>query len=94
VSVVAQAAIGFAQYFTGVPVLLVELHVTGATIMWIFTLRLWLATVERPPVFPIAADTDESVSAPSAVAREIPAARPDSPALAAAGGSTTWEHGE
>ncbi len=46
--VIAQAGVGFAQYFTGVPVALVELHVTGATLLWIFSLRLWLATVERP----------------------------------------------
>ena len=38
----AQAAIGFTQYFLGVPVGLVGLHVAGATLLWIFSLRLML----------------------------------------------------
>jgi cytochrome c oxidase assembly protein subunit 15 len=49
-AVLAQAAIGFTQYFTGVPVGLVELHIAGATTIWIITLRLWLAAAERPDV--------------------------------------------
>ena len=40
--VLAQAAIGFTQYFLGVPVGLVGLHVAGATLLWIFSLRLML----------------------------------------------------
>ena len=48
-AVVAQGAIGFAQYFTGVPEVLVALHMAGATIMWIITVQLWLAMAERPP---------------------------------------------
>lgn len=43
VTVVGQAGIGFAQYFLGVPVGLVGLHVAGATLLWIFSLRLMLA---------------------------------------------------
>jgi cytochrome c oxidase assembly protein subunit 15 len=42
---VAQAAVGYAQYFTGVPVLLVGIHVAGATAVWVavlhFHLSLW-----------------------------------------------------
>jgi heme a synthase len=49
-TVVAQAAVGFTQYFTGIPVGLVALHIAGATLMWIFALRVWLAMSERPPV--------------------------------------------
>jgi cytochrome c oxidase assembly protein subunit 15 len=49
-AVLAQAGIGFTQYFTGVPVALVELHIAGATTMWVVTLRLWLATTHRPPL--------------------------------------------
>ncbi len=32
---VAQAAVGYTQYFTGVPALLVGVHVLGATLVWI-----------------------------------------------------------
>ncbi|WP_154677097.1 COX15/CtaA family protein [Parafrankia discariae] len=47
-TVVAQAAIGFTQYFAGIPPLLVALHMAGATLMWIVTVQLWLAMSERP----------------------------------------------
>jgi heme a synthase len=48
VVLVAQAAIGYWQYFTGVPALLVGFHVFGAACVWIAVLRAWLAL--RPPV--------------------------------------------
>jgi len=31
---VFQGAIGYAQYFTGVPVALVAVHIVGATALW------------------------------------------------------------
>ena len=40
---VAQAAIGYTQYFTGVPALLVGFHILGAVAVWTFTLRFWLS---------------------------------------------------
>ncbi len=40
---VAQAALGYIQYFNGVPALLVGFHVAGATAVWIATLRFRLA---------------------------------------------------
>ena len=40
---VAQAAIGYIQYFTGVPALLVGFHILGAVAVWAFTLRFWLS---------------------------------------------------
>ncbi|HEX6567829.1 MAG TPA: COX15/CtaA family protein [Acidimicrobiales bacterium] len=43
VVLVAQAAIGYWQYFTGVPALLVAFHVLGATLVWIAVLRLWFS---------------------------------------------------
>jgi heme a synthase len=46
--VIAQCAIGFTQYFTGVPVGLVEIHIAGATATWIASVWLWLALTERP----------------------------------------------
>lgn len=39
-----QAAIGYVQYFNGVPELLVGLHVAGATALWAMTVWLVLAT--------------------------------------------------
>lgn len=42
----AQAAIGYLQYFTGVPVLLVGLHIAGAAALWTAVLRLHLAVHE------------------------------------------------
>jgi cytochrome c oxidase assembly protein subunit 15 len=43
-AMVAQAAIGYTQYFTELPVLLVGFHIAGATILWISVVRLALAT--------------------------------------------------
>jgi cytochrome c oxidase assembly protein subunit 15 len=43
VVLVGQAAIGYWQYFTGIPALLVAFHVLGATLVWIAVLRLWLS---------------------------------------------------
>jgi cytochrome c oxidase assembly protein subunit 15 len=39
---VAQGAIGYTQYFTGVPALLVAVHVVGALAVWIAALRVKL----------------------------------------------------
>ena len=39
---ILQAGIGYTQYFTGVPPLLVALHVLGATLVWIAVLHLAL----------------------------------------------------
>ncbi len=43
VAIIAQAAIGYIQYFSNVPALLVGFHVAGATLVWILTLRLRLS---------------------------------------------------
>jgi cytochrome c oxidase assembly protein subunit 15 len=40
---VAQAGLGYLQYFTGVPALLVGFHIAGATAVWVTVLRLHLA---------------------------------------------------
>ena len=49
-----QAGIGYAQYFTGVPALLVGLHVAGATALWVLTVRLALSTARAElPVEPV-----------------------------------------
>jgi cytochrome c oxidase assembly protein subunit 15 len=41
--VVAQGTVGYAQYFSGVPALLVGLHVLGAALVWIAVLDVRLA---------------------------------------------------
>jgi cytochrome c oxidase assembly protein subunit 15 len=42
--VLAQGVVGYVQYLTDLPVALVTLHVLGATLVWIATLRVLLAT--------------------------------------------------
>ena len=48
--VLAQGAVGYAQYFLGVPVLLVGIHIAGAVAVWVATLRLVLSLRTRVPV--------------------------------------------
>lgn len=49
---VAQAGVGYLQYFTGVPALLVAVHIAGATAVWVATIRLHLATRVAVPRVP------------------------------------------
>lgn len=44
----AQAVIGYTQYFTRVPALLVGIHVAGATAVWVTALRFHLGLFARP----------------------------------------------
>jgi len=48
----AQGAIGYAQYFSGLPAGLVWAHVTNAVLIWITALRLLFALRDRGPVTP------------------------------------------
>jgi cytochrome c oxidase assembly protein subunit 15 len=50
---VAQAGVGYAQYFTGIPVLLVGIHVAGATALWAATVWFALGVTERPSTEPV-----------------------------------------
>ena len=45
---VAQAAVGYTQYFTGVPVLLVGIHIAGAAAVWSAAVWFLLAFTVRP----------------------------------------------
>ena len=47
---VAQAVVGWTQYFTGVPALLVAVHIAGATLVWVAFCRLVLSCRRRVPV--------------------------------------------
>lgn len=40
---IGQTVVGYVQYFTGVPALLVGVHIAGATLLWITVLRYHLA---------------------------------------------------
>ena len=44
ITTLGQAAIGYTQYFTQLPVLLVGCHIAGATLLWMATIRLVLAS--------------------------------------------------
>jgi len=46
----AQGAIGYIQYFLGVPALLVGLHMLGSALVWIAVLNVAFATRERGPL--------------------------------------------
>jgi cytochrome c oxidase assembly protein subunit 15 len=46
----AQVAVGYAQYFTGVPALLVGVHIAGAAGLWVTALQYHLALTERVPL--------------------------------------------
>ncbi|MFD3335137.1 heme A synthase [Streptomyces sp. NPDC058700] len=48
VVLLAQGGIGYVQYFTGVPEILVAAHMLGSSLMWIAVLRLALSLRERP----------------------------------------------
>ncbi|KOT36813.1 cytochrome B561 [Streptomyces caelestis] len=44
----AQGAIGYVQYFTDLPEVLVGLHMFGSCVMWIWVIRVLLSLRERP----------------------------------------------
>jgi len=45
-----QGAVGYTQYFTGLPAGLVWFHVVGSTLIWIAVLQLMFALRDRGPV--------------------------------------------
>ncbi|GAA1424108.1 COX15/CtaA family protein [Streptomyces thermospinosisporus] len=62
VILLAQGAIGYVQYFTELPEVLVGAHMFGSCVMWIWVLRVLLSLRERP------APAAEAPGAPSAQA--------------------------
>ncbi|MFE7131965.1 heme A synthase [Streptomyces sp. NPDC057638] len=60
----AQGGIGYLQYFTGVPEILVGAHMLGSSLMWIAVVRLALSLRERPETetTPAAAPIERSFS--------------------------------
>lgn len=53
---VAQAGVGYSQYFTGVPALLVGVHVLGAALVWVAVVRVQLTLSEPAPAADRVAD--------------------------------------
>jgi cytochrome c oxidase assembly protein subunit 15 len=70
VVLVAQAAVGYWQYFSGIPALLVAFHVLGATLVWIAVLRVSLS-VHTTSGVDATADIPDTRSRP-ALARSAP----------------------
>ena len=68
VVLIAQATIGYWQYFTGVPAVLVAFHVLGSALVWVAVLRVWLSLHTLP-----AGDGDEAGATGGATAPPIPA---------------------
>jgi heme a synthase len=64
---VGQAAVGYTQYFSGVPAVLVGVHVAMATALWLVTVQLQLSTVE------VTRTAEDSVLPASAPASTAPA---------------------
>jgi len=85
--ILAQGAIGYAQYFSGLPAGLVWVHVTVAVVIWIVTIRLFLALRDRGPVEPVpsAAPAGAPTAAEIPPAAEVAAAQVDAAQLPAAG---------
>jgi cytochrome c oxidase assembly protein subunit 15 len=69
VVLLAQAVLGYWQYFTGVPELLVAFHVLGAALVWIAVLRLWMSLPadEAAPAGWHGAGSSDPAAVPTAV---------------------------
>jgi cytochrome c oxidase assembly protein subunit 15 len=60
----SQGVIGFVQYFTGLPVVLVAVHLLGACLVWIAALRLLLATSARSAAAPVGTPAQSAEEGP------------------------------
>jgi heme a synthase len=68
VTLVAQAAVGYTQYFTHLPAGLVEIHVIGATVLVVGVVQFLLALTHHPPeVVPVPVDTTADTTADTVV---------------------------
>jgi len=62
-SLIMQAGIGYTQYFTGVPVLLVGFHIVGATLTWVAV--LWFHLDMSPEPEQLVDDRSDQAGRPS-----------------------------
>ena len=72
--IVAQAAVGYTQYFTGVPVLLVGVHIAGATAVWVATIHFVLGFTAPAEVRPLTGPAAELDAQPHPAL--LPSTRP------------------
>ena len=82
--IAAQGAVGYAQYFSGLPAGLVWVHVTGSVLIWTTALRLLFALRDRgtvPSAGAAAAGPAASAAAGAGTAAGPPAAVPPGEAL-------------
>jgi len=77
---VAQAGVGYTQYFTGVPAVLVGIHVLGAALVWVAVVRVQLALSAPVGAVPPRAAHTEADAAPVAAPDEDPDGRRRIPA--------------
>jgi cytochrome c oxidase assembly protein subunit 15 len=71
--VFAQGAIGYSQYFSGLPAGLVWVHVSDSVLIWIVALLLMSATRDRGPVTEAAAGAASEAAAPAGHTRPVAA---------------------
>ena len=64
VVLVAQAGVGYVQYFNDIPAVLVGVHIAGATAVWSATVALYLGMFERTRVAPGTSPPDEGAADP------------------------------
>ena len=64
-TLVAQAGVGYTQYFAGVPPLLVGIHIAGATAVWVAALQFNLGLVRRASADPPPTGTAGDTGAPA-----------------------------
>jgi cytochrome c oxidase assembly protein subunit 15 len=89
----AQGGVGYLQYFTGLPVLLVGAHLLGSQLVWIAALRVLLGMRVRepaprpagPPEGPVPPELEPTAAAAVALAG-MSGQRPDGPV----GDAATW----
>ncbi len=62
---VAQAGIGYYQYFNGIPAVVVGLHVAGATTLFAAVFHFWLHLTEREPAVAPVVEVAEPALAPA-----------------------------
>jgi cytochrome c oxidase assembly protein subunit 15 len=85
----AQGGIGYLQYFTGLPVLLVGAHLLGSQLVWIAALRLLLGMRIREPSGPAEGPVPpepEPTAAAAVALAGVGGQRPDGPV----GDAATW----
>jgi heme a synthase len=82
-----QGAIGYAQYFSGLPAGLVWVHEIGAAVIWITALRLFFALRIRVPLAVAEAASPAEPTGPAPAAAS-PAASPAASGVAAGGQQT------